>query len=84
MTDEATRYFKRTRLDYPTNETTRASRRFVKAMKKLHVRTAEQPPLRKWFQERGTFADRPTGDYTTQRESIPETILGPFEEDIRL
>lgn len=31
------RYFKRLKLDYPTTETTRASRRFVKAMKKLDV-----------------------------------------------
>jgi serine/threonine protein kinase len=31
------RYFKRLKLDYPTPETTRASRRFVKAMKKLPV-----------------------------------------------
>lgn len=29
------KYFKRLKLDYPTPETTRASRRFVKAMKKL-------------------------------------------------
>ena len=32
------RYFKRLKLDYPTAETTRASRRFVKAMKRLPVR----------------------------------------------
>ncbi|OAA58628.1 protein kinase [Niveomyces insectorum RCEF 264] len=32
----ASKYFKRLRLDYPNNETTRASRRFVKAMKKLN------------------------------------------------
>ncbi|KAL8414939.1 hypothetical protein RB594_005952 [Gaeumannomyces avenae] len=31
------RYFRRTRLDYPTQETTRASKRYVKAMKKLPV-----------------------------------------------
>ncbi|KAL2270458.1 hypothetical protein VTJ83DRAFT_2642 [Remersonia thermophila] len=31
----AAKYFKRLKLDYPTPETTRASRRFVKAMKKL-------------------------------------------------
>lgn len=31
----ASKYFKRLKLDYPTNETTRASRRFVKAMKRL-------------------------------------------------
>ncbi|KAK3368242.1 kinase-like domain-containing protein [Podospora didyma] len=31
----AAKYFKRLKLDYPTNETTRASRRFVKAMKRL-------------------------------------------------
>ena len=32
------RYFKRLKLDYPTPETTRGSRRFVKAMKHLNVR----------------------------------------------
>lgn len=32
------KYFKRLKLDYPTQETSRASRRFVKAMKKLSVR----------------------------------------------
>ncbi|KAK3332544.1 kinase-like domain-containing protein [Cercophora scortea] len=31
----AAKYFKRLKLDYPTPETTRASRRFVKAMKRL-------------------------------------------------
>ncbi|EPE10476.1 protein kinase [Ophiostoma piceae UAMH 11346] len=31
----ASKYFKRTKLDYPNEDTTRASRRFVKAMKKL-------------------------------------------------
>ncbi|AEO69024.1 29db2ef8-18f8-4056-a00c-f6c2c7ba4e67 [Thermothielavioides terrestris] len=31
----ASKYFKRLKLDYPTPETTRASRRFVKAMKRL-------------------------------------------------
>lgn len=34
-TNPAAKYFRRTRLDYPTQETTRASRRYVKAMKKL-------------------------------------------------
>ncbi|RDA94882.1 hypothetical protein CP533_4253, partial [Ophiocordyceps camponoti-saundersi (nom. inval.)] len=32
----ASKYFKRLRLDYPTPDTTRGSRRFVKAMKQLH------------------------------------------------
>lgn len=32
------RYFKRNKLDYPTADTTRASRRFVKNMKRLAVR----------------------------------------------
>jgi len=31
----AAKYFKRNKLDYPADDTTRASRRFVKAMKKL-------------------------------------------------
>lgn len=33
----ASKYFKRLRLEYPSEETTRASKRFVKAMKKLNV-----------------------------------------------
>ena len=33
----ANKYFKRLKLDYPQQETSRASRRFVKAMKKLEV-----------------------------------------------
>jgi len=32
----ASKYFKKNKLDYPLPDTTRASRRFVKAMKKLH------------------------------------------------
>ncbi|POR37304.1 Dual specificity protein kinase lkh1 [Tolypocladium paradoxum] len=32
----ASKYFKRLKLDYPTTDTTRGSRRFVKAMKQLH------------------------------------------------
>ena len=31
------RYFNRNKLDYPNNETTRASRKYVKAMKALTV-----------------------------------------------
>jgi dual-specificity kinase len=38
------RYFKRQKLDYPTTETTRASRRFVKNMKKLSVCQITQGP----------------------------------------
>lgn len=33
----ASKFFKRLKLDYPTPDTTRASRRFVKAMKRLNV-----------------------------------------------
>lgn len=39
------RYFKRGRLDYPIAETTRASRRFVKAMKKLDVSQVRAVPF---------------------------------------
>ncbi len=45
------RYFKRSKLDYPTTETTRASRRFVKAMKRLPVR----PPQYKHPTHPSTF-----------------------------
>ncbi|KAK0738611.1 kinase-like domain-containing protein [Schizothecium vesticola] len=34
-TNPASKYFKRAKLDYPATDTTRASRRFVKAMKRL-------------------------------------------------
>ena len=36
----ATKYFKNYKLDYPNTETQKGSRKFVKAMKKLHVRSA--------------------------------------------
>lgn len=36
------RYFKRLKLDYPQADTTRASRRFVKAMKRLDVSFLDQ------------------------------------------
>lgn len=39
------RYFNRNKLDYPNEETTRASRKYVKAMKQLTVRCLELPPL---------------------------------------
>lgn len=38
------RYFKRLRLDYPQPDTTRASRRFVKAMKRLDVGISKYSP----------------------------------------
>lgn len=41
------KFFKRGRLDYPQPETTRASRRFVKAMKKLDVSPDGLPHYRK-------------------------------------
>jgi dual-specificity kinase len=44
---DSSRYFKRLKLDYPTTETTRASRRFVKAMKRLEVRRAPTVILRR-------------------------------------
>jgi dual-specificity kinase len=35
----AARYFKNYKLDYPNNDINKASKKYVKAMKKLHVRT---------------------------------------------
>lgn len=39
MTDghSAARYFKNYKLDYPNNDINKASKKYVKAMKKLHV-----------------------------------------------
>jgi dual-specificity kinase len=37
MSTDQGRYFNRSKLDYPNEETTRASRKYVKAMKQLHV-----------------------------------------------
>ncbi|KAI2785256.1 kinase-like domain-containing protein [Daldinia loculata] len=46
----ASKYFKRLRLDYPTAETTRASRRFVKNMKRLSdIIPASSPFLRSFL-----------------------------------
>lgn len=45
MTNVSNRYFKRQQLDYPQSDTPRSSRKFVKAMKHLHVRPQEPPPL---------------------------------------
>ncbi|KAK4106192.1 kinase-like protein [Parathielavia hyrcaniae] len=43
----ASKYFKRLKLDYPTPDTTRASRRFVKAMKRLPI----IPPTTKFLSQ---------------------------------
>lgn len=47
----ASKYFKRGRLDYPVAETTRASRRFVKAMKKLDDIIPNNTPFLKNFRD---------------------------------
>lgn len=39
----AARYFKNYKLDYPNSETQKGSKKFVKAMKKLHVWTTALP-----------------------------------------
>lgn len=38
----AARYFKNYKLDYPNNEINKASKKYVKAMKKLHVCPPDQ------------------------------------------
>ncbi|KAJ6446690.1 GTP-binding protein SAR1 [Purpureocillium lavendulum] len=48
-TDMLSRYFKRLKLDYPTPDTTRGSRRFVKAMKQLHDIIPSNTPFLKNF-----------------------------------
>ncbi|GJN77187.1 dual specificity protein kinase kns1 [Purpureocillium lilacinum] len=45
----ASKYFKRLKLDYPTPDTTRGSRRFVKAMKQLHDIIPSNTPFLKNF-----------------------------------
>lgn len=40
-----TRYFYRSKLNYPNDDTTRASRKYVKAMKPLEVRTTDPLPV---------------------------------------
>ncbi|KAM0162706.1 hypothetical protein ACHAPG_001733 [Botrytis cinerea] len=45
----AQKYFKRLRLEYPSADTTRASRRFVKAMKPLHEIIKDQSKFSKNF-----------------------------------
>ncbi|KAJ9152014.1 Dual specificity protein kinase lkh1 [Pleurostoma richardsiae] len=47
----ASKYFKRLRLDYPQPDTTRASRRFVKAMKRLDDIIPNNTPFMKHFRD---------------------------------
>jgi dual-specificity kinase len=74
----ASKYFKRLRLDYPTSETTRASRRFVKNMKRLSVSLAVI-----YFHGASTIANRSLGHHSCY-EPLPEALLGPVAKDIRL
>ncbi|QKX61712.1 uncharacterized protein TRUGW13939_08867 [Talaromyces rugulosus] len=47
--NQAAKYFNRTKLDYPNAETTRASRKYVKAMKQLHEFIIPLTPFNKLF-----------------------------------
>lgn len=66
------KFFKRGRLDYPQPETTRASRRFVKAMKRLDVSidTARHSIMR------ASRSLTNTGNHA-QQHTIPEELQGP-------
>jgi len=43
--NSAAKFFLKNKLDYPNNETSKASRKYVKAMKHLHVSTISTLPL---------------------------------------
>jgi ribosomal protein L44E len=72
------RYFKRLKLDYPTTETTRASRRFVRNMKRLSVSLPGCPMVQ------CVMADFYSIGYYPSYESFPSAIPGPVAEDFRL
>lgn len=43
--NSASKFFMRNKLDYPNNETSKASKKYVKAMKHLHVRNPRISPI---------------------------------------
>ncbi|PCH01414.1 Hypothetical protein PENO1_043370 [Penicillium occitanis (nom. inval.)] len=47
--NQAAKYFQRNKLDYPNDETTRASRKYVKAMKQLHEFIPQNHAFNKQF-----------------------------------
>ncbi|KAF5014723.1 hypothetical protein F66182_14202, partial [Fusarium sp. NRRL 66182] len=47
--NQAAKYFQRNKLDYPNDETTRASRKYVKAMKQLHEFIPQNQVFNKLF-----------------------------------
>lgn len=47
--NQATKYFNRNKLDYPNEETTRASRKYVRAMKQLHEFIPQNHAFNKQF-----------------------------------
>lgn len=62
------RYFTRGKLDYPNSETTKASKKYVKAMKHLHVSSSSSY----WYSD----ADSTAGNYSSQyhlQQAVPRS-----------
>jgi dual-specificity kinase len=70
------KYFTRNKLDYPTQDTTRASRKYVKAMKRLHVSGLSKPHARSQL----TLC---TGIHS-QHHTFQQAAAGSAEKDFRL
>ena len=68
------RYFKGMRIDYPNNDTSKGSKKYVNCMKKLDVSTFVMkgyPPM----------SNMSSGDYSPNQQ-FSKAVLGPFEENI--
>lgn len=67
------RYFKGMRIDYPNNDTSKGSKKYVNCMKKLDVSTFV---MKGYLPVSNIFS----GDYPPNQQ-FSKAVLGPFEEN---
>ncbi|EED22350.1 protein kinase (Lkh1), putative [Talaromyces stipitatus ATCC 10500] len=88
--NQAAKYFNRNKLDYPNEETTRASRKYVKAMKQLHEFIPQNHAFNKQFLDllQKIFVYDPkqrlTAKQALKHPWFKETIVDDGTEAVRL
>ncbi|GAM35285.1 dual specificity protein kinase [Talaromyces pinophilus] len=88
--NQAAKYFQRNKLDYPNDETTRASRKYVKAMKQLHEFIPQNHAFNKQFLDllQKIFVYDPkqrlTAKQALKHPWFKETIVDDGTEAVRL
>lgn len=76
LANRSNRYFKKNKLDYPLQDTSRASRRFVRAMKRLNVCGSCWHIL--WIKLTSTSANH------TSQQYLQQALFGSAQKDICL